>query len=338
MTIKDIARLSGYSISTVSRALNDSPDVSDQAKKKIMKIVEQEGFVPNRTARQLKQQVSNHIAVIVKGTQNLLFAGILEQIQHLFRKENYAASVYYLDEHANEVQQALQLIREQKPKAFLFLGGNVDFFKESFHQITVPSILVTTAGTNLGFANLSSAFTDDVSGGAMAVEHLLSLNHKNIGVIGGDLNQSVISRLRYTGCQQTLLQHTDSKAKLTYTTSRFSFEGGYQAMEELLKENKKISAVFAMSDVMAIGAIRALVDKGIKVPEEISVMGYDGIDLGHYYNPSLTTIHQDQQLLASRSVSLLIGMLNGTSHQAVHETVPFTLMERESTTIPKKDR
>lgn len=332
LTIKDIAKLSGYSVSTVSRVLNNSPEVSEETRVHILEIVEEYNFIPNKTARQLKQQVSNHIAMIVKGTQNLLFARVLEILQHQFREENYTTTVYYIDENDNEVQQALQLQREQKPKAILFMGGNLSFFRKDFSKITVPSILVTTSASGLGFSNLSSAYTDDVAGGASAVEHLFSLGHETIGLIGGDLTQSVISQLRYTGCQQAFMQQgRETESNFHYVSSRFSFAGGYQAMLELLEKTPKVTAVFAMSDVMAIGAIRALADKGLRVPEDISIVGYDGIELSKYYTPSLSTIRQDYQQLATRSVAMLLGQLNGTLKQAVHETIPFTLLKREST-------
>ena len=123
MTIKDIARLSGYGVATVSRVLNDHPDVSEEARRRVLAVVEEQGFQPNNNAKHLKQQASTSIAIIVKGTMNLLFADLVEKLQALLREAGRDAAVYYLDEDANEVAYALQLCRERKPLGIIFLGG-----------------------------------------------------------------------------------------------------------------------------------------------------------------------------------------------------------------------
>ena len=123
MTIKDIARLSGYSLGTVSRVLNDHPDVSEQARERVLAVVREHGFQPNSNARHLKMQAQSAVAVLVKGTQNLLFADILERIQSRLQDNGEEVYVAYLDEDADEVQYAVQLARLRRPKGFLFLGG-----------------------------------------------------------------------------------------------------------------------------------------------------------------------------------------------------------------------
>ena len=124
MTIKDIARLSGYGIGTVSRVLNNHPDVSEKARKKILSVIEENNFQPNSNARHLKMQSSSSVILIVKGTSNLLFADIVEQMQSLFLKNGENVSTYYIDEDANEVNYAIQLCRDRNPKGIVFLGGN----------------------------------------------------------------------------------------------------------------------------------------------------------------------------------------------------------------------
>ena len=124
MTIKDIARLSGVGIATVSRVLNDHPDVSKETRRRVMEVVEENGFQPNNNAKHLKQQAGTSIALLVKGSQNMLFADLVERIQALLRDAGRDASVYYLDEDADEVSFALKLCRERKPLGIMFLGGD----------------------------------------------------------------------------------------------------------------------------------------------------------------------------------------------------------------------
>ena len=143
VTIKDIARESGYSVSTVSRVLNNRNDVSPDARKKIEEVVAKFNFVPNNNAKHLKQNNSKAIGVLVKGISNMLFASVVEEIQRMIEKTEYTLVVSYLDEDADEVEQAILLCRERKPLGLLFLGGNPEYFKKEFAQVDVPCVLVT---------------------------------------------------------------------------------------------------------------------------------------------------------------------------------------------------
>lgn len=330
VTIKDIARESGYSVSTVSRVLNHRRDVSPAAKKKIEEVVAQYNFVPNNNAKHLKQSISKTIAILVKGTSNMLFADIVEEMQRMIEKTEYTAVIVYLDELDNEVQQAIQICWERKPLGLLFLGGNPDYFKEEFNKITIPSVLVTNQGAQLGFENLASVATDDIAAAECAIDYLIENGHREIGIVGGDIDKSHTSAQRYEGCIRSFKKHhlTYDPAS-SYGRARFSFEDSYRAMGELLKKNQKLTAVFAMSDVMAIGAIRALKDHGCDVPKDISVIGFDGITLADYYNPKLATIKQQYKLLAKRSMEILMYQIE-FKRAAVHEVIPFELVAGES--------
>ncbi|MGN0352837.1 MAG: LacI family DNA-binding transcriptional regulator [Roseburia sp.] len=330
VTIKDIARESGYSVSTVSRVLNERRDVSPDAKKKIEEIVAKYNFVPNNNAKHLKQTATKTIGVLIKGTSNMLFANILEEIQQIIEKTSYTLMVSYLDEDANEVEQALVISREKKPRGLLFLGGNPDYFKDGFQEVEIPCVLVTNRADALHFPNLSSVATDDIAAAKCAVDTLIDAGHRRIGVIGGDIARSHTSKQRYLGCQKSFEEHQiPFDATKDYSKARFSFDSAYRATERLLKSAPDISAIFAMSDVMAIGAIRALIDMNYKVPQDISVIGFDGTVLAEYYHPKLTTIKQQYQTLATRSIELLFGQLE-FKRDAIHEVVPFELVSGES--------
>jgi len=334
MTIKDIARESGYAVGTVSRVLNGHPDVSQKARERILAVVEKTGFRLNSNAKHLKQQASAGVAVVVKGTMNMLFADLVEKLQALLREEGQDASVYYLDEDDNEVAYALQLCRERKPRGILFLGGDLELFRASFAPIAVPCVLLTNTARELGFQNLSSFTTDDAQAAREVMEFLAGQGHRRICVLGGNWSCTQISYRRLMGCQDACRRlgiplDLDRQCE----PCRYSMPDAYAATRRLLERCPDLTAIFAMSDVMALGAIRALRDMDKRVPEDISVVGYDGIVTGQYSLPRLTTVRQDTQLLAELGVKAL---LQGVAHSAppVHKLVPFQLIPGESVRAP----
>jgi len=330
MTIKDLAAITGYAVGTVSRALNDHPNVSEKARKIILQTAKEYGFQLNVNAKQLKQSSSNNILVIVKGTGNELFAEMLEYIQKLIARTRYQLVVNYMDEDLNEVIQAVQLCREKKPLGILFLGGNAKNFAADFDKIDIPCVEVTNDASTLQFTNLSSVTTDDRAAARCAIDTLVAYGHRKIAVIGGDRKNSDISRLRYEGCQLSFQEHGIAfDPDRDYQGVRFSCQDGYKATRQLLRNGSDFTAIFAISDVMAIGAIRALWEAGKRVPEDVSIIGLDGLALGKYLIPQLSTIRQDFRTIALRSVQILLDAIeDGVS--ARHETVPFEVQRRES--------
>ena len=264
MTIKDIARESGFAIGTVSRALNNAPGVSAETRQKILEVVNRHNYEPNANAKHLKQQANDGIALIVKGTQNMLFADILEQLQSVIEESGYVATVYYIDEEANEVAQARRICAERKPYGILFLGSNLEYFTPDLEDLGIPCLLLTN----------SAATVDDMAASDRMIEYLYKQGHRRIGIIGGKPNLSRPSLARLAGCQSAMLRlGLPFEMEKQYAYARFSLRSGYEAMEYLLDHSPDITTVFAMSDLMALGAIRALQDHGLRVPQDISVAG-----------------------------------------------------------------
>lgn len=330
MTIKDIARLSGYSLGTVSRVLNNHPDVSEKTRERVMAVVQEQGFEPNANARHLKMQAQSAIAVLVKGTQNLLFADILERVQSLLRDSDEEVYVAYLDEDADEVQYAAQLVKLRRPKGFLFLGGDLECFRRDFDQITAPSVLLTNDARSLGFPNLSSFTTDDAAAAGAVIEYLHRHGHRRIGVLGGNRSCEQISYTRLRGVYAAMARNgLDFDPARQYEPCRYSMAEGYRAAKRLLEREPGLTAVFALGDVIALGAMRAICDLGLRVPEDISIVGYDGIAASNFSIPRLTTIRQDSAQLATKGVQTLLQTIH-FKMPPVHETIDFTLLEHES--------
>ena len=305
MTIKDIARLSGCSVSTISRVINDRPDVRPETKEKVLQMMRESGFVPNTNARQLKIQQSRSLVFVVKGTRNLFFSDFLVQLQRAATLYGYSGIVSYLDENANEIDAAQKILREIKPKGMIFLGGSVANFQQGFANITVPAVLTTLVSDELDFSNLSMVGVDDRAAARTAVSHLIAQGHRKIAVLGGPTT-SYPSRMRRLGAQDAMEDAGLTFDDRLYGLSNYDFESAYHAMNSLLARRAEFSALFAMSDVIAFGAIRALVSAGFRVPEDVSVIGFDGISMSRYCVPVMTTIVQPGEQIALQSIELLV--------------------------------
>jgi len=330
LTIKDLSAQTGYSVGTISRVLNNQPNVSQKARDTILRAANACGFQLNANAKQLKQQHSNSILVLVKGTHNKVFALLVESIQDRIAETGYSLIVDYMDEAENEVLRAVQLCLEKKPLGILFLGGNRETFLADFDKIRVPCVLVTNDASQFPFPNLSSVSSDDKRAGKMAIEHLISLGHSKIAIIAGDHTDSDIGRLRYEGAMEAFREHGIAfDPETDCETVRYSCQDGYDAAQKLLEQDRKFTAIFAMSDVMAVGAIRGLKDAGLQVPQDISVVGFDGLELGAFTIPRLASISQNLDELASRSFRMLLDNIENPQ-SARYEILPVSLLDQES--------
>ena len=317
MTIKDIARISGCSVSTISRVINDRPDVRPETKERVLQVMREAGFVPNTNARQLKIQQSRSLVFVVKGTRNIFFSDFLVQLQRAATLYGYNGIVSYLDENANEIDAAEKILREIKPKGMIFLGGSVTNFQKGFADISVPSVLATIVSDELEFSNLSMVGVDDRAAAHTAVSYLIAQGHRKIAVLGGP-TISYPSRMRLLGAQDAMEEAGLHFNKNLFSLSNYDFESAYHAMNSLLARRAEFTALFAMSDVIAFGAIRALVSAGFRVPEDVSVIGFDGIPMSRYCVPVMTTIVQPSEQIALQSIELLVRQIE---HGAPAQTV-----------------
>ena len=331
MTIKDLAAKTGYAVGTVSRVLNNHPNVSEKARAAILAAVQESGFQLNVNARQLKQSHGNSILLIVKGTANALFATMVESIQNYLSNTRYALHVDYMHGADNEVRRARTLIQEKKALGVIFLGGNLSNFRQDFEGLGVPGVLVTNNAEELQFPGLSSVYIDDRRAAAQAIETLIALGHKKIAVIGGHRLYSDICAARWAGVLDAMEAHgLTIDAEQDYATVYFSLDGGSIGAAELLRRGRDFTAMFVMSDLSAMGAVRTLTDRGLRVPQDISVIGFDGLPLGEYMVPRLTTVDQPGPAMARRGAMILLDAIENDA-PAKHESLPFTLLYREST-------
>ena len=330
MDIRDIAAKSGYGVGTVSRVINEQPNVSDRARERILAVMAELGYEPNSNARYLKMRSQTPVAVFVMGVGNRMFDDILGPLQAALAREDEQIVVTYLNGDIDEVRAAIDYQQARHPKGMVFLGGELESFRASFHEIETPSVLVTADASQLGFANLSSVTIDNIAAARSAVGHLLERGHRRIGIVGGNRASGQIGELRLRGAEQALREHgIELDYERDFEPCDFIEVGGYEATSRLLERTGDLTAVFALGDVVAFGALRAIVDRGLSVPGDVSLVGFDDTAFSQYSVPRITTIRQDAARLAERAAQLLLGALRDGS-SATHELVDFELVERES--------
>lgn len=227
MTIKDIARECGCAVGTVSRVLNNHPDVSEKTRARVMAVVERRGFVVNANAQQLKSQERKNLAILVQGTSSTLLNSLLERILRTLESSSYTASVIILDENDDEGANATRIYFSLKPLGIVFLGGNPDRLGGDFEKVHVPSVLISNSAEVLGSGYISSVSSDNRKAAASSTRLLIKNGHRKIGVIGGSLD-SALSRDRYDGFLRAMkaarlpsTRRSPTRSRNTHTTVDF---------------------------------------------------------------------------------------------------------------------
>lgn len=336
-TIKDIAKICGVGVSTVSRAINDHPDINPETKEKIMNTIREYGYVPNDSARNLKRADAKAIAVLVKGIANPFFTSMITVIEQECKKRHYSMELCHIEADEDEVDVAQKVVKEKRLRGIIFLGGLFSHSEEKLKKLSVPFVF-STAGSipeHISRKQYSSISVDDRRESAKMVEYLIEQGHTKIAILVAEALEESVGRLRLDGYCDALKAHgIEVNPQLICQTrdelSHFSMENGYLSAKKLLERGEAFTALYAVADALAIGVLRALYEAGLRVPEDISLAGYDGIDMACYTVPSLTTIRQPVEEMAKDTTRLLFDIIaKKAKHQ--HITYEAELLVREST-------
>lgn len=335
MTIKDIARMCDVSISTVSRAINNDSAINQETRARILKVIEEQNFVPNSSARHLKMVESKTIALFIKGTSNPFFQGMLRIFEQELQNIEYSYLIYSVAEDQDEATLAIELAKERKLKGIIFLGGLAQVSQGRLDGIGVPCVRCTVSNPEVSVTvGDYSVSIDDRKEACRAVDYLCRCGHNKIAILGCRADDNSIGRMRIEGYKDALKAHRISYnpkllAYMKEGVLSFTAENGYLMTKELLESGEDFTALFAISDLMAFGAYKAIKEKGYRIPEDISVMGFDGLDLTNFYHPSLTTMCQPCEQMVKASIEVLLNAINNdsTGEQRIFHA---ELMERES--------
>ena len=315
ITIKDVARICGVGVSTVSRAINNHPDINSETKEMVMRVIREHNYIPNNSARNLKRSDSKTIAVLIKGISNPFFSEMIRILEQEIQKKKYSFVLHRVEDEEDEVDVALELVKEKRLKGIIFLGGFFSDRQEKLGQLEVPFVLTTIGVPDQEGSGLyPSVSVDDYAESYKMVDYLCDLGHKRILILAARADDESIGKLRLEGYRRALRDRgiePDEKlcVYMREDLESYSMENGYASMKSALERGLDFTAVYAISDSVAIGACRAIFDAGKRVPEDYSVAGFDGLDIANYYNPTLTTMRQPVEEMAYAASKLLFRLI-----------------------------
>lgn len=332
MTIKDIARLCGVSVSTVSRVLNNHPDVSAENRQRVLAVIKQTNFIPNNSARSLVKTTSDSIGVLVRGLSNPFYTDIIRAMEEQIRNRGYTMVMQQISSEEDELTFGAMMERDKRLQGIIFLGGRSDYTEEEVSVLNIPFVCCTYTNCygTLSRDAYSSVSIEDEQTAFDAVSELVRAGHRKIAALICQPDDKSISQLRYQGYRKALQENgLESHNDLLICADSFDIKDAYLAVKQKLGEGTSFSALFCISDMMALGAMRALQESGYRIPDDCSVLAIDGLDTTDYITPRLTTLCQPMAELGQRSVDILLDLIGGTGTNR-QETLAAILRNGES--------
>lgn len=337
MTIKDVAVHCGVSITTVSRVLNNHPDVRENVRAKVLAAIQELHYVPNNSARDLGKSQTNTIGVILRGAANPFLISVLRSIEQAADAAGYTLVLQQINTCDDELAAGASLVRSKRLRGLILLGGEFDYTAERTADLMVPFVCCTFTGTfgSLNKDAYSSVSINDHDEAYHAVKTLLDHGHRRVAILLESIKDRSISELRYRGyCDALRDAGIPLDPALVAESGSFEMEDVFVATKELLARCDNFTALFTISDLMAMAAIKALHSTGRQVPQDCSVISIDGIEMTRFIVPTLTSLVQPSAEMGTQAVRILLDVLEGTGTHR-HLTLSATLREGETVAAPQ---
>lgn len=327
-TIKDVAEKAGVSIATVSRVINNSKQVSQQVKEKVLKAIEEMDFKPNPVARSLVMKKSRLIGVVVPEMSSYFFGEIMNGIEEIFRTHAYDIIICNSCGNHEQEMRDLDLFTAKQVEGIIFMSWKLENqVVDHIKKMKIPVIMINRNTSKLAVPSVS---IDNYKAAYELTQYLLEKGHREIVLIRNSIDVDAFGLEQYKGYKQALMDYGIDANKNFVKYGDFSLDNSYNIVKSLIEEDNLPTAIFATSDVMAIGAINALKDSGLNVPEDVSVVGFNDIRLASIYRPKLTVIHQPLYNIGTVAAKMTIDYINGNESEDNIIILPHSLIERES--------
>jgi LacI family transcriptional regulator len=326
VTIKDVAREAGVSVATVSRVWNEAAFVSPETRQRVAEVATRLGYSPHGAARSLITRTTHAIGVLLPDLYGEFFSEIIRGIDHAAQDDGYHILVSSSHDSKDEIDAALRSMRG-RVDGMIIMSPDLEA-QRTLHTLqgSFPVVLLNGGAESKAFDTIT---IDNHEGATAMVRHLIAHGHKRIAMIGGpERNYDAAERLR--GYESALAESGIARDDSLEVRGDFSELSGHRAVQQLLALSPRPTAIFAANDSMAIGALSALRERGLRVPEDMAVAGFDDIPLARYMNPPLSTVHVDISLLGERAAALLLSSLQKGPRARQQLQLSTTLVIRAS--------
>ncbi|HDR1345976.1 HTH-type transcriptional repressor PurR [Pasteurella multocida] len=326
-TIKDVAKMAGVSTTTVSHVINKTRFVAAETEKLVLQAIQELNYSPSAVARSLKVNTTKSIGMIVTSSEAPYFAEIIHAVEEHCYRQGYSLFLCNTQNNVEKIKNHLEMLIKKRVDGILVMCA--EYTQDSLDLLanftSLPLVVM-----DWGPDNKHTDIIQDHSfeGGYLATKYLIDHGHKDIGIIAGELTKTT-AKTRYEGFIKAMNEAGLKINSDWVMEGFFEPEDGYECMNKILAQDTLPTAVFCCNDVMALGAISAIGEKGLRVPEDISIIGYDNIHASRFYSPPLTTIHQSKSRLGARAVTLLFERINEKSEErAVIEMHPELVIRK----------
>ncbi|EKF9572809.1 substrate-binding domain-containing protein [Vibrio cholerae] len=327
-TMKDIARLAGVSTSTVSHVINKSRFVSDEIAERVNNAAQQLNYAPSALARSLKMNRTKTIGMLVTTSTNPFFGEVVKGVERSCYHQGYNLILCNTEGDNQRMKASINTLLQKRVDGLLLMCSTLEGERlDVFDRYPDIPIVVMDWGPIL-FAS-DKIQDNSLQGGYMAAKHLIECGHKEIGCITGPLIRHQ-AQMRYEGYKRALAEAGIAINPDWIVESDFECEGGYQAFEKLYQRGKLPSALFVSNDMMTMGVIQAASQRGLRVPDDLSLIGYDDVHIAKFMTPALTTIHQPKYRLGKAAVDTLLYRLENPDTTAQVVQLEPTLVVRNS--------
>lgn len=335
MSITEIAKMANVSKMTVSNVINKRfSKVSKETREKVERIIQETNYTPNLFARNLKSNSSKIVLLAIPQTidndpnkdmafDNPFYGELINSIESNLRKAGY----YLMFRFVNDDEILSNLVLNWNIDGVIILGAIKKEIRTVFRDIEVPVVFIDT------YADIDDSdtiITEDLLGAEMATQHLINTGHRKIGIVTSSREEVGVASKRYDGYRNALTKSNINYLDSWVIESFPSYESGILVGHDLAARKEEFDAVFVYSDLVAIGVIKGLKDKGVRIPEEIAIIGFDGLYIGELCEPKLTTIKQNVTDKGKMAVDLLTRKLSGESNKIEKLILPVNFIQRES--------
>ncbi|WP_236610719.1 LacI family DNA-binding transcriptional regulator [Verminephrobacter aporrectodeae] len=330
-TLADLAAAAGVSTMTVSRALNNQPGISPRTRDIILKVASEKGYTSNRVAQKLSSGQSRVIGVIALQLELPFIIGVVSSVVRAAAAAGNEVLIYSHPEREKQPSSSVLHLLQQFTDGAVALPPYHDGFVEALARGRFPVAMVDSP---IDHADLSCVACDDYGGARSAMKHLADLGHKRIAFIDG-VEKLGSAKERLRAYHEAVAVHGLARDPALLVPGHFSHAGGHAAALALLALRKRPTAIFAANDLSAFGAMAALQEQGLKIPQDMSVVGFDDAPAALHVHPALTTVRQPMEGIGRAAVSTLLSQIAGLAPDSVRVTLPTELMVRQSTAAPR---